>query len=160
MIIGLGNRLMTDDGVGLEALRAFEEAYDLPDGVDLLDGGTLGLDLLVHLEGYPRVLMADCVTVGHPPGTVLRLEGDDIPRAFAQCLSPHQMGLTDLLAVLELQGRLPEALVVLGVEPESIEPGLELSAPVRAALPRLAREMADTLAGWGLVAEPRDPRGP
>lgn len=157
MIIGLGNRLMTDDGVGLEALRAFEESYGLPQGVDLLDGGTLGLDLLVHIEGYPRVLIADCVTAGHPPGTVFRLEGNEVPRAFSQCLSPHQMGLKDLVAVLELQGRLPEALIVLGVEPQSIEMGLELTDPVREALPRLVAAMERVLREWQVVAGPKTP---
>jgi len=120
LIIGLGNRLMTDDAVGLEALPAFAARYAVPDGVDVIDGGTLGLDLLVHMEGYPRVLVVDCVTAGHAPGTLLRVEGEDVPRVFSQCLSPHQMGLKDLVAVLELQGRMPERLTVLGVEPESV----------------------------------------
>lgn len=144
---------MTDDAVGLEALRVFAERYEAPEGVDLLDGGTLGLDLLVHLEGYPRVLVADCVTAGHAPGTLLRVEKEDVPRVFSQCLSPHQMGLKDLVAVMELQGRMPEQMAVLGVEPESIELGLELSEPVRQALPRLVEAMADALRQWGI--EPR-----
>jgi len=153
LIIGLGNRLMTDDAVGLEALRAFAERYEVPEEVDLMDGGTLGLDLLVHMEGYPRILVADCVTAGHEPGTLLRVEGADVPRVFSQCLSVHQMGLKDLVAVMELQGRMPEEMAVLGVEPEGIGMGLELSEPVRKTLPRLVEAMAEALRQWGI--EPR-----
>ncbi|MBE0618199.1 MAG: HyaD/HybD family hydrogenase maturation endopeptidase [Proteobacteria bacterium] len=146
---------MTDDAVGLEALRAFAERYAVPEGVDLLDGGTLGLDLLVHMEGYPRILVADCVTAGHAPGTLLRVEGEDVPRVFSQCLSPHQMGLKDLVAVMELQGRMPDRMIVLGVEPQSVELGLELSAPVDRTLPRLVEAMAGVLREWRLEPCPR-----
>ncbi len=151
MILGLGNRLMTDDAVGLEALAAFRAAYGVPDGVDLVDGGTLGLDLLVHMEGYPRVLILDCVTTGEAPGTVVRVEGDAIPTVFAECLSPHQMGLQDLVAVLHLQGRVPERFTVLGVEPGEIGVGLELTDPVRRSLPRLVAAAAEELREWGVV---------
>lgn len=142
---------MTDDAVGLEALITFQQRFAVPDGVDLLDGGTLGLDLLPHMEDYRNILIADCVTVGHPPGTLLQVEGEDVSITFSRCLSPHQMGLKDLIAVLELQGRLPERLTVLGVEPESIELGLQLSATVAAALPRLVDAMARVLGEWGLA---------
>ncbi|HSH68838.1 MAG TPA: HyaD/HybD family hydrogenase maturation endopeptidase [Deferrisomatales bacterium] len=141
---------MTDDAVGLEALIAFQDSYRVPDGVDLLDGGTLGLDLLPRMEGYRNILIADCVTVGHPPGTLLQVDGEDVRTTFSRCLSPHQMGLKDLIAVLELQGRLPERLTVLGVEPESIELGEQLSATVSATLPRLVEAMARVLGEWGL----------
>ena len=108
------------------------------------------MDLLPYMEGYRNILIADCVTVGHPPGTVLQVEGEDVSTTFSNCLSPHQMGLKDLIAVLELQGRLPERLTVLGVEPESIELGLQLSATVAATLPRLVDAMARVLGEWGL----------
>ncbi len=150
LILGLGNRLMTDDAVGLEALGAFRAKYGVPDGVDLMDGGTLGLDLLVHLEGYPRVLILDSVCTGRAPGDVVRVDGDAIGAVFADCLSPHQVGLQDLVAVLQLQGRVPERLTVIGVEPERIDPGLNLSAPVRAALPRMLEAAAGVLREWGL----------
>ena len=156
MIIGLGNRLMTDDAVGLDALTAFQRCFVVPDGVDLLDGGTLGLDLLPYMEGYRNILIADCVTVGKPPGTLLQVEGEDVVTTFANCLSPHQMGLKDLISVLELQGRLPERLTVLGVEPESIEVGEQLTTTVAAALPRLVEAMARVLGEWGLATQERD----
>lgn len=146
---------MTDDAAGIEALDAFRAAYDVPGDVDLLDGGTLGLDLLVHMEGYGGILVADCVTAGREPGTVVRIEGEDVPAAFSRVVSPHQMGLKDLISVLELQGRLPKRLTVVGVEPESLEMGLELSAPVRRSLPKLVGAMAEVLGEWGIEARRR-----
>lgn len=148
---------MIDDGVGIEALKVFRESYDLPDGVDLLEGGTLGLDLLVYMEGYRNILIADCVTAGHPAGTLVKVEGEDVPATFATSLSPHQMGLKDLVSVLELQGRLPQRLTVLGVEPENLDVGETLSAPVRETLPRLVAAMADVLEEWGTPARRRVP---
>ncbi len=141
---------MTDDSVGLRALEVLEERYELPEEVDLLDGGTLGLDLLPRLEGYANILIADCVTTGREPGTLVRVEGDDVPTVFARCLSPHQMGLQDLIAVLQLQGRMPERLTVIGVEPESLEVGLELSGPVRSSLPRMVEAVVAVASEWGV----------
>ncbi len=159
LVLGVGNRIMTDDAVGLEALAALRRGYRLPGTVDLVDGGTLGLDLLVHIEGYPRVLVLDCVMLGREPGAVVRVEGEEIPAVLGQCLSPHQVGLQDLLGVLRLLDRIPERLTVVGVEPERIDPGLELSAPVRRALPGMLEEAAAVLREWGLAVEPRSGGG-
>jgi len=155
LVLGVGNRIMTDDAVGLEALAALGRDYRLPGTVDLVDGGTLGLDLLVHIEGYPRVLVLDCVMLGREPGAVVRVEGDEIPALLGRCLSPHQVGLQDLLGVLQLLDRVPERLTVVGVEPERIDPGLELSAPVRRALPEMLEAAVGVLRGWGLAVERR-----
>lgn len=133
---------------------AFEKSYRPAEGVDLLDGGTLGLDLLVYLEGYGRVLVADCVITGKEPGTLVTLEGEEVPAALTLSLSPHQVGLADLLAVLELQGRMPAHMAVVGVEPECLEVGLELSAPVRQCIPRMVEAMAGVLSSWGVSPEP------
>lgn len=147
---------MTDDSAGLRALEALEQRYELPETVDVLDGGTLGLDLLPRVEGYGNVLIADCVTIGREPGTLVQVEGEDVPTVFARCLSPHQMGLQDLIAVLQLQGRMPERLTVIGVEPESLEVGLELSEPVRSSLPRMVEAMLSVASSWGLEIRSRD----
>jgi hydrogenase maturation protease len=118
--------------------------------VDFLDGGTLGLDLLGYMEGYGRILIADCLLRrGSVPGAVLRVEAEEVEAVFQNCLSPHQMGLKDLLAVLSLQGRLPECLTVVGVEGKEIGLGTELSPEVEAAIPAMTELMADVLRAWG-----------
>lgn len=149
LVLGLGNALMGDDAFGVRAVEHLRSRYRPPAGVEVLDGGTLGLDLLPRLEGVKRLLIVDALEMGAAPGAVFRLEGEDVPRAFAHKLSVHQMGVQDLLAVAELQGHLPEKLVVWGVQPGSTELGLELSPPVAIALPKVLDGILRELAAWG-----------
>jgi hydrogenase maturation protease len=150
LVLGLGNALMTDDAFGYRMIEALQERFCFPADVAVLDGGTLGLDLLPRLERIERLLVIDALEMGARPGTVFRLEGEEVPRAFASKLSVHQMGLQDLLAVAELQGNLPAELVVWGVQPESIEMGLELTAPVAAAIEEAIAGVVGELRAWGV----------
>lgn len=150
LVLGLGNTIMTDDGFGVRAVEALSSRYRFQEGVRLLDGGTLGLDLLPYLEGVERLLIVDALEMREAPGTVFRLEGKDVPRAFASKLSVHQMGVQDLLAVSELMGHLPRELVVWGVQPESIEMGTELTATVAAALEPVIGGVVGELRKWGV----------
>jgi hydrogenase maturation protease len=150
LVLGLGNTIMTDDGFGVRVVEALSSRYRFEREVRLLDGGTLGLDLLPHLEGIDRLLIIDALEMHAAPGTVLRLEGEDVPRAFAGKLSVHQMGVQDLLAVSELMGHLPRELVVWGVQPESIEMGTELTATIAAALASVVDGVVGELREWGI----------
>ncbi len=154
LVLGIGNLIMTDDGVGVRVAQRLMEEYRFPDWVTVMDGGTLGLDLLPHLEGVERLLMVDAVETGGPPGTVVRLSGEEIPVALQTKLSPHQMGLQDLLAVAELQGNRPAEMVLWGVQPESIELGMELSPAVEAQFDVLVERVLAELAAWGVTPEP------
>lgn len=150
LVLGLGNALMNDDALGVRAIEALRQRYVFSDNVQLVDGGTLGLDLLPFLEGVERLLIIDAIDMGGDPGTLFRLAGDEVPRAFASKLSVHQMGVQDLLAVAELQGHVPRELVVHGVQPASIEMEMQLSPAVAAAVePLLAGIMAE-LERWGV----------
>lgn len=150
LVLGLGNTLMTDDAFGPRLAGALAERYALPPGVTALDGGTLGLDLLPRLEGVEKLLILDVLEMGAAPGTVFRLDGEEVPRAFANKLSVHQMGVQDLLAVAELQGHLPAELVVWGVQPGSVEVGLELTPAVAATVEAVLAGVADELRRWGV----------
>lgn len=150
LVLGLGNALMTDDAFGHQMVNALQGRFRFPAEVTLLDGGTLGLDLLPHLEGIGWLLVIDALEMGAAPGTVFRLAGEEVPRAFAGKLSVHQMGLQDLLAVAELQGHLPAELVVWGVQSGSIEMGLELTPPVAAAMEEAIAGVVDELRSWGI----------
>ena len=149
LVLGLGNALMADDALGVRAVEELRSRYRFPEGVRVVDGGTLGLDLLPRLEGVDRLLIIDALEMGAEPGTVFRLSGEEVPRAFADKLSVHQVGVQDLLAVAELQGHLPEELVVWGAQPASVELGLELSQPVRKALAEVVSGVTGELADWG-----------
>lgn len=154
LVLGLGNALMTDDAFGHQMINALQERFRFPVEIVVLDGGTLGLDLLPHLEGIDRLLVVDALEMGAVPGTVFRLAGEEVPRAFAGKLSVHQMGLQDLLAVAELQGHLPAELVVWGVQSQSITMGLELSAPVAAAMEEAIAGVIRELTVWGVKLQP------
>lgn len=138
LVLGLGNTIMSDDGIGPKVIRQLQEEDGLPDGVVLLDGGTLGLDLLPHFEAVERLILVDAVETGNEPGTVVRLSGDEVPAALETKLSPHQMGLKDLLAVARLMECLPREIVLIGVQPQSLEMDTELTPVVASRLPELA----------------------
>lgn len=145
---------MTDDGVGVRVVQRLDAGYAFPPGVTVMDGGTLGLDLLSHLEGVDRLLIIDAMETGGPPGTIVRMSGEEIPIAFESKLSPHQMGLKDLLAVSLLQGVNPPEMVLLGVQPGNIELGTELTPQVEAQLDTLVDKALRELEAWGIMVKP------
>ena len=153
LVLGLGNTIMSDDGFGVRVVETLSSRCRFHGDVSLLDGGTLGLDLLPHLEELDKLLIIDALEMQAPPGTVFRLEGDEVPRAFASKLSVHQMGVQDLLAVSELMGHLPPELVVWGVQPESIEMGTELTPVVAAAIEPVMDGVLGELRRWGVNCE-------
>lgn len=136
LVLGLGNTIMSDDGVGPHVIELLRKER-LPDHVSLMDGGTLGLDLLPYLEGIRRLVIVDAVETGQPAGTVIQLVGDQVPIALETKLSPHQMGMKDLLAVARLMGQMPDEIILIGIQPGCLEMGTELTLPVALSLPRL-----------------------
>ena len=152
LLLGIGNVLMNDDAAGVLVVQALAEKYAFPEELTLLDGGTLGLDLLPYLEGVDRLLVVDAVETGAPPGTIVRMTGDDIPLALATKVSPHQMGLKDLLLVADLQGYAPREMVLWGVQPGSIEMDIELSPEVAQSMGALQERVLEELEKWGLKA--------
>lgn len=155
-MLGLGNILLGDDGVGVRVVERLQALYEFPQGTQILDGGTLGLDLLPYLEGADRVLIVDAIDLGAEPGTLARLVGEEVPAQLTLKISPHQMGLADLLAALHLRGTAPSEFVLLGVQPGALEKlGLELSPPVAARVDELADRVLAELATWGIQAARR-----
>ncbi len=155
LVLGIGNLIMADDGVGVRVVQRLQQEYRFPPEVKVVDGGTLGLDILPWLDGVEQLLMVDAVETGWEPGTVVRLVGEELPLALKTKLSPHQMGLQDLLAVAELRGHAPGEMVLWGVQPERIDMGTELSPVVAVQVETLTEKVLLELAGWGISAEPR-----
>jgi hydrogenase maturation protease len=153
LVLGLGNSIMSDDGFGVKVVNTLSSRYHFQGEVKLIDGGTLGLDLLPHLEEIETLLIIDALDMREEPGSVFRIEGEEVPRAFASKLSVHQMGLQDLLAVAELQGHVPTNLVVWGVQPESIEMGTELTATVAATIEPVTAKVLEELQALGIKYE-------
>ena len=147
VVLGVGNLLMADEGVGVRCVERLQAAGVLPAAVGLVDGGTSTHELLGELEDLALLVIVDAVAGGGPPGSLVRLEGDRIPAAFSNKLSPHQHGINDLLATLQLVGRAPRRVVLFGVTPRRIELSLELSPEVDAALPALAALIVAEVSG-------------
>ena len=144
IVLGLGNLLLRDEGVGIHAVRELRER-ELPSDVELVDGGTAALDLLSFLQRAERVIVLDAVRRGDKPGTIYRFRLE--PKALhaeSAPLSLHELSLQEALWVAQKMGFHPE-VIVLGVEPQTIEPGLELSPQVRAALPHLLDAVCEEL---------------
>ena len=147
VVLGLGNVLRRDEGLGIRALERLVERGTLPAEVTAVDGGTLGLDLISHVEGCRNLLVLDAVLAEGEPGTPVVLNNDAVPAYFARG-DAHDVGLSDLLAVMRLRGTSPERLTVMGLRPQTIELGWELSPPVAAAIDRLADAAAELLSDW------------
>jgi hydrogenase maturation protease len=148
--MGLGNMLMTDDGLGLEALARLRAGWALPDEVELVDGGTWGMQLLPTIESTDRLLLIDAVNLGAPAGTEIVLRDAEIPRYFAVKLSPHQIDLRETLAVCELRGTLPAEIVVVGLQPERVEMGTALSPALAGRVDAMLETVARVLRAWGI----------
>ena len=155
LVLGLGNMLLEDDGVGAAAVSLLLERYAAPEGVRVLDGGTLGLSLLPYLEDADAVILVDAVRADGPPGSFVRLDGDDVAPAVASRLSVHQVGVADLLDGARWLGRYPDRVVLLGLVPESMELAVGLTPRVRSALPELAERVAEEARSLGFVFSPK-----
>jgi hydrogenase maturation protease len=153
LVLGIGNLVMGDDGVGVTVVQKLRRDYQLPPEVKVMDGGTLGLDILPHLEGIERLILVDALETGGPAGTHVRLVGAQIPLALLSKLSAHQMGLRDLLTVSELMGHAPSEMVLLGVQPGSSEMGFGLTPAVEAQVNNLLENILAELENWGMIAE-------
>jgi hydrogenase maturation protease len=155
LVLGLGNLLLTDDGLGPAVLSELVRRFVAPEGVALLDGGTLGLSLLGELSQARAAILVDAVAVEAPAGTLVRLDGDQVAPAVAERLSPHQVGVADLLGAARMLGREPPTLVLLGAVPQSLELGVGCSPPVAASIDRLVQCVAEECRALGHPLEQR-----
>lgn len=148
LVLGLGNTLLQDEALGVRAVEALHARLGALEGVELLDGGTLGLDLLPYLSEARSVMILDAVHFDAEPGTLIRLEGDAIPAALKVKMSMHQVGLNDLLAATAFRGKTPERLVLWGMQPGGLDWGLDLTAPVAERLDALVDRAEAELRMW------------
>jgi hydrogenase maturation protease len=135
-VLGLGNVLMSDDGLGPAVLRAFEEQYVVGPDVSVVDLGTPGLDLSPWLADAERVILIDTVNAPLPPGSMrLYKKADLLRQAPGVRISPHDPGVKETLLALEFAGRAPRDIALIGVVPSLTAMGLQLSPEVEAAIP-------------------------
>jgi hydrogenase maturation protease len=156
-VLGVGNLLWADEGFGVRCIEALADAWDFPPGVELLDGGTLGLALIPLLQDATHVLLFDSVDYGGEPGSLIVARDTDIPRFMTRDkMSLHQAGMNDVLASLEMLGHRPQAFTLVGVQPvELADYGGSLTSRVREQLPRALELGLAELAAWGVTVQPR-----
>jgi hydrogenase maturation protease len=156
LVLGLGNPICGDDGLGIAAVERLLALHEPPAGVRVLDGGTLGLALLPEVETADRVILVDAVRDDAPVGSFVRLEGDEVAPAVAARLSPHQIGVADLLDAARWVERYPGRVLLLGLVPGSIELGLERSPEVESNLFELVEKVVAEAARLGFFFVPRE----
>jgi hydrogenase maturation protease len=157
LVLGLGNILLQDEGVGVAVIERLQRRYRVPAEVELLDGGTSGMSLLEDMQNREHVIVVDAVRTGKPPGTEVVLTGEEVPAFLCNKVSPHQLALSDVLANLALMNESPHQVTVIGMEPLSLETHLGLSDMVASRLQALTERVIEHIAAAGYAVEQLDP---
>lgn len=150
LVLGLGNVLFSDEGVGIHAAAALKQGFDFSPSIDILDGGTQGLDLLPFFQDRRRILIIDAVDLRRPPGTTALLHGSEIRTLLHGKLSVHHIGLSDLILAANLTRDSPLEVWLAGIQPSVLEMGLSLSGPVSLGLGTLFSLLLDKLHQWDI----------
>ncbi len=146
-ILALGNLMRTDDAVGMLTARTLQESGRLPSTVEVIEGGTLGLDLLGMLDETTHLLVLDAVDFGAAPGTLKSFQGEAIAR-LPTSKSVHLLGLSDLINAMVLMDAPSMEMVLLGIQPESTDWGTVLTAKIEAAQSSLLEAALEQIARW------------
>jgi hydrogenase maturation protease len=151
VVLGVGNTLLSDEGIGVRAIELLQQDYDLPPEVVVIDGGTTGMEMLDDLSNADHLVIVDAVRSGKAPAAIVKLVDEQVPAFFKTKLSPHQIGLSDVLATLDFIGEQPGGVTVIGVEPVSLETGMALSPQVEARLPEVVGMVVAKLRQLGVA---------
>lgn len=157
IVLGVGNPLMQDDGIGIWALRELAGGYELPADVRLIDGGVSGFAWLHELAGAELLLIVDAVRGKRPPGTLCWLSPEDLLDRGGPMLSAHEVVLADVLAMARLLDKLPRTKILGVYTAGAQQVGLELTSPLQCALPGAAAALADELNRSGLAVRSKEP---
>lgn len=145
--LGIGNILCQDEGIGVKSIyKLMEKEWD--DRIELIDGACDGLQLLEYVERADRLLVIDAIDADEQPGTIVQMEDDEVPMYTGVHLSTHQGSFQELLLLSKLRERFPRKLILLGIQPESIEWGMELSDCVTEQIPEIVRRAEEILRAW------------
>jgi hydrogenase maturation protease len=155
VVLGIGNILLSDEGIGVHAVCELSARYDLPSEVEAIDGGVSAMDCLDQIAEADLLLIADCMRSGREPGAISRLAGAELQAFFKTRISPHQVGLSDVLAALTFHGLAPKQTVLIGIEPQSLALGMEPTPELAARMPALVQALVDELTTAGLRLVPK-----
>ncbi|MGL4666366.1 MAG: HyaD/HybD family hydrogenase maturation endopeptidase [Saezia sp.] len=134
LVLGIGNIFLADEAIGVRVVEALEKRFNIPAGLDVIDGGTSGMEMLQDMANRDHIIVVDAVTSKkHAPGSVVILRDQQVPAMFTTKISPHQLGLSDVLSALIMTDEYPKKLTLVGVVPESLEFNQPLTATVQKA---------------------------
>nr|WP_318384393.1 HyaD/HybD family hydrogenase maturation endopeptidase [uncultured Enterobacter sp.] len=156
LVLGVGNVLLSDEAIGVRTVEALMARYSLPANVDVLDGGTAGMELMEAMADRDHLIIIDAiVSRNHPPGSIMILCDEEVPVLFTNKISPHQLGLADVLSALRFTGEFPKRITLIGVIPHSLEPHIGLTPTVAASLEPALQCVLATLYESGIHCEAR-----
>ncbi|WP_455239469.1 HyaD/HybD family hydrogenase maturation endopeptidase [Veillonella sp.] len=155
VVLGVGNILLTDEGLGVHVVEDLKANYTFTPQISLIDGGTMGMELLTYMRGMKKILLIDAVNGGEAPGTIYEFPHRELEQYFTDHISVHEVGMQDILRIRAIQENPLEDAIVIGVEPESLDVGFEPSAPVQKALPEVKDRVLRVLREWGVQIEPK-----
>jgi hydrogenase maturation protease len=138
LILGIGNILLRDEGVGVHVVQKMRD-MDLPPGIDLMDGGTMGLDLLFYIEDREKVIVIDTVSAGDPPGTIYRFTDESLVQNKPFLRTAHGIDFTDVIKTAELLKTKPKEIIFVGIEPADMSEGIGLSDIIAQRVPTLIK---------------------
>ncbi|KUO59888.1 MAG: hypothetical protein APF84_03145 [Gracilibacter sp. BRH_c7a] len=147
-VLALGNLLRTDEGVGIHLLEGLRE--HLPLDVETLDGATSGLELLDFIERHNYLIVLDAVDAGQAPGQIIQWTNDQVPRFTTKKLSLHQMGFAEVLFWGEFMGISPDEIIVVGIQPQSLDWGIELTETIQKSVPKAIEIVLNYIENWKL----------
>ena len=158
-ILGVGNVILTDEGFGVRAAEYLDHHYTFPDNVQIVDGGTLVIELTQYVTGTNKLLVIDSINGGAEPGTVFRFHNDAIMEHFQDKLSAHEVGIQDVLALLTVTGHKIPEVIVIGAQLFDLEAGVGLSDGMQALLPQIVEQILKDLRDWGIEAQRKETAG-
>lgn len=138
LILGIGNLLLRDEGVGIHVVQKMKE-MELSPGIEVMDGGTMGLNLLYYIENRDRVIVVDTVIVGDPPGTIYRFTDESLVQNKPMLRTAHGIDFTDVIKTAEMLGTKPKAIIFVGIEPSDMSEGIGLSEVIEKRVPTLIK---------------------
>ena len=155
-ILGIGNVILRDEGFGVRVAEYLDKHYEFPESVQIVDGGTLGIELTQYVTGTEKLLVIDSINGGAEPGTTFRFHNDDVMEHFQDKLSAHEVGIQDVLGLLMVTGHKIPDVVVIGAQPYDVEAGVELSDGMMELLPQMVEQALAELKNWGIEPKKRD----
>lgn len=158
-ILGVGNVILRDEGFGVRVAEYLDAHYTFPGCVQIVDGGTLGIELTQYVTGTKKLLVIDSINGGKVPGTRFAFRNDAVMAHFQEKLSAHEVGIQDVLALLAVTGKKIPEVAVIGAQPYDLEAGVALSDEMLALVPEVAAEGIAILKDWGIEARGKEAAG-